>query len=311
MRHGIRRLSVGAALAGLVAASTLLLAQAPVPAAAASGKVTVVAAENEYASVTQLVGGKYVSVTAIMSNPNTDPHTFEASTAVAAEVAGAQIVIQNGVGYDDFMQKIEAASPNQSRLVINAGIVAGFGTTAMNPHLWYDPNTMPLVAKAIVADLTKLAPAHAAYFQAHLKSFDASLKPWAAAIAKLRAAYKGTAVAVTEPVADYMLQAAGLAIKTPWPFQAAVMNGTDISPQDVEIEQNLVSQGKVKVFVYNQQAVDATTESLLTLAHKHNLPVVGVYETMPPGYTYPTWMTTEVNAIYKALKDHVSTAKLP
>lgn len=311
--HRLVRTAAGvlAAALAIAAAAALLLGRAPTPAAAQAASVAVVAAESQYASVAKAVGGPYVRVTAVMDNPNVDPHTYEASTAVAAAVAGAELAIQNGVGYDAFMQKLEAASPNPRRLVVDAGEVAGYGARAKNPHLWYSPKTMPKVAAAIAADLARLLPAHKAYFQGRVKAFDAALGPWAAAVARLRAAYRGAPVAVTEPVADDMLQAAGLSIKTPWAFQAAVMNGTDISPQDVAIEESLLSRRRVRVLVYNLEAVDPTTTDLLAIARAHHIPVVGVYEIMPPHYTYPTWMTAETDAVYRALRDHVSTARLP
>jgi zinc/manganese transport system substrate-binding protein len=126
----------------------------------------------------------------------------------------------------------------------------------------------------------------------------------------VRSAYHGAPVAVTEPVADYMLQAAGLQVKTPWDFQAAIMNGTDPSPQDVQIEENLLKNHKVRLFVYNQQAVDTTTNALLAMARQHHIPVVGVYEVMPLHYSYQRWMTAEVNAVYRALKYGKSTVTL-
>ena len=166
-------------------------------------------AENEYANVISQVGGPYVSVTAIMSNPNTDPHEFEASASVAVEVSEAQLIVQNGVGYDSFMNKIESASHRSGRQVIVAQDLLGLSSNIFNPHLWYDPRTMPAVASAIASDLSRLQPAHRAYFEANAKRFDDSLRPWLPAIAGFKTAHPGTPVAVTEPVADYMLQAAG------------------------------------------------------------------------------------------------------
>ena len=125
-----------------------------------------VGAENEYANVIGQIGGKYVQVTAIESNPNTDPHTFEASASVAQVVSAAQLVVQNGVGYDSYMNKIEAASPNARRKVIDVQNLLGLPDSTPNPHLWYKPSTMPAVAKALASDLASLQPSHAAYFRA-------------------------------------------------------------------------------------------------------------------------------------------------
>jgi zinc/manganese transport system substrate-binding protein len=277
----------------------------------AGGKIDAVGAENEYADVISQIGGQYVNVSAIMSNPNTDPHTFEASAQVAAEVSGAQLVVQNGIGYDDFMTTIEQANASSSRKVINAQQLLGLPDSTPNPHLWYKPSTMPAVAAQIASDLESLDPAHAAYFKANLATFDSSLGAWNTAIAQLKAKFGADAVATTEPVADYLLQAAGITNLTPWAFQADIMNGTDPSPQDVAAEQALFTGHKVKAFVYNQQVTDSLTDSLLTLAHQNDIPVVGVYETMPtPGYTYQKWMQAEVGALSNAFGSGVSAPTL-
>ncbi|HLH14399.1 MAG TPA: zinc ABC transporter substrate-binding protein [Solirubrobacteraceae bacterium] len=282
---------------------------------AASGSSTAtvdaVGAENEYANVIEQVGGKYVKVTAIESNPNTDPHTFEASPSVARAVSAAALLVENGVGYDTFMEKIEAASPSSSRKVIDVQKLLGLPDSTRNPHLWYKPSTMPAVARALVADLSALQPAHATYFRENARRFDESLRPWYAAIAKFKAAHAGAPVATSEPVGDYMLEAVGAKNMTPFTLQASIMNGTDPAPQNVTLQNSLFSSHKVKVFVYNQQVTDTLTNSFRELALERGIPVVGVYETMPaPGYDYQSWMLTEVEALEKALTKGVSTQKL-
>ena len=274
-------------------------------------KITAIGAENEYADVIAQVGGKYVQASSIMSNPNTDPHTFEASPAVAREITAAKLIVQNGVGYDDWATTIENADSSDTRQVINVQQLLGLPDSTPNPHLWYNPSTMPAVAGAIAAGLGKIDPAHAAYYKANAASFTAGLAAWNKAIATFKAAHPGTPVATTEPVADYMLQAAGTDNLTPWTFQADIMNGTDPSPQDVSIQKSLFTGHEVKVFLYNQQVTDSLTESYIKLAQANGIPVVGVYETMPtPGYTYQSWMLAEVNALNKAVTDKVSTEHL-
>jgi zinc/manganese transport system substrate-binding protein len=302
-------------VAVLMALGVALLASACSSSSAAtpsgSGTIVAVGAENEYANVIGQVGGKYVQVSAIMSNPNTDPHTFEASASVARLVSGAQLVVQNGVGYDRFMNTLENAAPSSSRKVIVVQNLLGLPTATPNPHLWYEPSTMPAVANAIAADLAALQPDHASYFKANAAAFVNSLTAWDNAIAAFKAKYPGTAVATTEPVADYMLQAAGVDNLTPFAFQADIMNGTDPSAQDVAVERSLFTQHKVKAFLYNQQVTDTLTESFVTLAHANGIPVVGVYETMPvPGYDYQSWMLTEVQDLQKAVSNGVSTEHL-
>jgi zinc/manganese transport system substrate-binding protein len=273
--------------------------------------ITVIGVENEYANVLQQVGGKYVQVSAIMSNPATDPHTYEASPAVAREISQARLIVENGVGYDTWATTIENAAPSSSRKVINVQQLLGLPDSTPNPHLWYKPTTMPTVANAIAADLAAIEPAHAAYFKANATAFTASLAAWNQAITKFKATYPGVPVATTEPVADYMLQAAGADNMTPFAFQADIMNGTDPAPQLLAAERALFTQHKVKAFLYNQQVTSPLTQSIISLAHANHVPVVGVYETMPtPGYDYQTWMTAEVNALTKAVADKISTEHL-
>ncbi len=284
------------------------------PAGASSGVIVAVGAENEYANVIEQIGGRYVKVTAIESNPNTDPHTFEASPSVAEAVSAASLLIENGVGYDTYMEKIESAGgagSDSQRKVINVQHLLGLPDSTPNPHLWYKPQTMPVVAKALVSDLSALQPSHATYFRENAMRFEASLKPWYAAIAKFKAAYPDTPVATTEPVGNYMLEAAGTNNMTPFTLQAAIMNGTDPAPQNVTLQNGLFSGHQVKVFVYNQQVTDSLTASFKQAATRAGIPVVGVYETMPtPGYNYQSWMLAEVKALEKAVARGISTEEL-
>ena len=307
----LRRRSLAAALVAIAGLLATACSASSASTDAPGGQVTAVGAENQYANVIGQIGGKYVQVTAIESNPNTDPHTFEASPGVAQAVSAAQLVVQNGIGYDTYMNKIEAAAPSSTRKVIVVQQLLHLPDSAPNPHLWYSPGTMPVVARAIAKGLSGIQPAHGAYFAANLRRFDASLQPWLQALARFKAAYPGTPVAVTEPVGDYLLQAAGAKILTPYTFQADVMNGVDPSPQDVSLEDGLFSGHRVKAFLYNQQVTDSLTASFLSLAHQDGIPVVGVYETMPtPGYDYQSWMLAETRALQQAVTSKISTQKL-
>jgi zinc/manganese transport system substrate-binding protein len=273
--------------------------------------ISVIGAENEYANVLGQIGGRYVQASAILDNPNTDPHTFEASPSVAQKVSAAQLIVQNGVGYDTWISRMESASPNPQRKVIVVQHLLGLPDSTPNPHLWYDPATMPKVAKAMAADLSAIQPAHAAYFQAHLQAFDRSLTPWRSAIAQFKAKYPNTKVATTEPVADYLLSAMGIKNLTPFTFQLNIMNGVEPAPQDIALENSFFTQHKVKAFAYNQQVTSALTTSIRQTALKARVPVVGVYETMPtPGYNYQSWMLAEVEALQKAVASKVSTQRL-
>jgi len=300
---------LAAIMAALAVTVALAFGGTPSATAATPGKkIDVVAAENQYGDVAAQVGGAYVRVTSLMSNPGTDPHTFEASVAVAREVGQAGLVVQNGLGYDSFINSIESAAPSTSRKIVNAQELLRLPDSTPNPHLWYDPATMQKVASAIAADLSAIQPAHTAYFSARARTFTRSLSAWRRALASVP---ENTRVASTEPVADYLLDAAGARNLTPWSFQAAVMNGTDPSPQDVADEKTLISQRRVGALIYNEQVTDPLTESLIGLAHSRHVPVVGVYETMPqPGYDYQSWMLAETSALRKAVMNHTSAEHL-
>jgi zinc/manganese transport system substrate-binding protein len=266
--------------------------------------------ESQYADVLRQIGGPYIRVRALLNNPNTDPHAFEVSPSVAREVAGASLVVMNGLGYDAWIMRILAASPAAHRQVIDVRRLLGRSARTFNPHFWYDPRTMPALAAAAAHAFSVLDPAHAGYFQAQARRFSASLEAWDSALAAFRKDHGGTPVAVTEPVANALLEAAGCRILTPRALQLAVMNGTDPAPQDVAAQRTLLSTHQVRVLVYNQQVTDPLTASFLQLARAAHIPVVGVYETLPHGYHYQGWMQAELHALRAAVIAGVSTRTL-
>ena len=289
----------------------LILLAVAVAGGAQAAPLRAVGIENEYADVIRQIGGPDVQVFAIVSDPNTDPHTFEVSPTVASDLAGADLVVENGLGYDGWAARLLAASPSARRRVIDVQRLLGLPNSTPNPHVWYDPGTMPKVARAVAADLSALLPADAPKFRTNLAAFDQALDRWGEAVSAFRARYHGTAVAVTEPVADDLLEAAGCAIRTPQGLQVAIMNGTDPAPQEVTSENDLLREHKVAALLYNRQVTDSLTQSFLDLARKNGVPVVGVYETMPqPGFDYQSWMMAETNALTRAVAHRVSTETL-
>ncbi len=309
-KHNASAPNLSKPLLPLVAVLTSLLGYSQFSQAAQS-PVQAIGIENQYADVISQIGGKYVQVTSIVSDPNTDPHSFEASPGIARQIAKATLIVENGAGYDDWADKLIAASPNADRKVINVHSLLKLPENTENPHLWYDPNTMPAVADAIAEQLAAELPAHASEFRKNAADFRQSMQPVDAAIKAFRADFPATPVAVTEPVGDYLLQAAGATILTPKTLEYGIMNDVDPAPQLVSQQNDLLSGKKVRVFLYNQQVTDPITEHFLSLARKNHVPVVGVYETMPePGYHYQSWMMAEINALRKAVTDKVSTESL-
>jgi zinc/manganese transport system substrate-binding protein len=266
----------------------------------AAAPIAIVAAENFYGELAREIGGDEVAVTSILSNPDADPHLFETSASMARTVSAAAIVIYNGADYDPWMQKLLTAAPRPGRTAIIAAELTG-RKSSDNPHLWYDPPTLPAVGKALAAELSRRDPADAQTFSANLAAFDASLAPVTAAIARLQAAHAGTAVTATEPVFGYMAAALGFTMLNP-EFQLAIMNDTEPSPSQVAGFEASLKSGQAKLLFYNAQVTDDTTTRLLKLAQDAHVPVVGVTETAPPGKTIAAWFMAELDAVAEALK---------
>lgn len=285
-------------LARLFAAALAALSIAA-PAFAQAATVNVVAAENFYGDVVSQIGGRHVAVTSILSNPDQDPHLFEASPKTARALQHAQVVIYNGADYDPWMVKLLGASKQAKRATIVVADLVG-KKAGDNPHLWYDPATMPVAARAIAAELGRADPANKADYDANLQKFVASLKPIDDKVAALRAQYKGVPVTATEPVFGYMSDAIGLDMRNQR-FQLATMNDTEASAQDVAAFENDLRKKQVRVLIYNSQAEAPMTKRLLKIAREGGVPSVSVTETQPAGKTFQQWMAGQLDALAAAL----------
>lgn len=261
--------------------------------------IAVVAAENFYGDVAEQVGGSSVKVTSILTNPDQDPHLFEASASTARDLAGARIVIYNGADYDPWMSKLLSASRASGRITIEVAKLVG-KKAGDNPHLWYDPATMPAVAKALAAQLAKLDPDHRGDYEARRDAFDASLKPIDEKIAALRQQYAGTSITATEPVAGYLAEAIHLKVRNPR-FQLAIMNNTEPSASEIAAFQKDLKTRTVKVLLYNSQTSEELTEKMRSIAKESGVPIVGVTETEPDGKKYQDWMLSELAALETGL----------
>jgi zinc/manganese transport system substrate-binding protein len=270
-----------------------------VPARASDPKIAVVAAENFYGDVAQQVGGDRVSVTSVLSNPDQDPHLFETTPAIVRQIAAAKIVVYNGAAYDPWMENVLKVTPKPGRAVIVAADLV-HKKAGDNPHLWYDPQTMPAVATAIADAFATADPAHKDGYAARLRAFLASLAPLNEKIAAIRDRYAGTPVAASEPVFGYMAVALKLKMGEGL-FQVAVMNDTEPGAGAFALFEDDLRMRRVRVLFYNAQAMNNLVQRLVTLAHMSNIPVVGITETCPPGLSYQNWMMSELSATEKAL----------
>jgi zinc/manganese transport system substrate-binding protein len=284
----------------LCIAAAILLTR-PAGAQPASAVISIVAAENFYGDVAQQLAGPDATVTSVLSNPDEDPHLFEASPSVARNLSAAAIVVYNGADYDPWMAKLLAASRAASRKVI---IVANLvhKKPGDNPHLWYDPATMPIYAKALAAALAERDPSHKADYDQRLQVFLTSLQPLEATVADVRGKFAGTPVTATEPVFGYMATALGLKMRNER-FQLAVMNNTEPRASDVAAFENDLRKHQIHLLLYNSQASDAAAQRMVRIAQQSKIPVVGVTETEPAGKTFQDWMMGQLNAVAQALSN--------
>jgi zinc/manganese transport system substrate-binding protein len=307
-----------AATVGALAATTVMLAacnstpsttatpsttpSGPTSSAAAAAPINVVASTNVWGDIAKQIGGDHVNVTSIMSDPNADPHEYEADAKTAAALSKAQFVIENGLGYDDFMDKLSAASPNASRALLNAADAMKISGQDANPHIWYDIVKVPDVASGIADQLGKMDSADAATFTANAKTFTDSLTPINAAIANMKAKYPGAPVGYTERVPGYLVEAAGLTLATPASFAQSIEDGNDPSPADNAAMDAALTDKKIKVLLYNGQVTSPATDAVKQLAQKSGVPVVGVTETLPPtDKDFQDWQLRQITEITTAL----------
>ena len=274
------------------------------PADAGGSTLSVVAAENVYGNIVEQIGGAHVSVTSILSDPNADPHLYEPGTRNGLAVATAKLVIQNGLGYDAFMARLENASPNNKRTVITIADVLGIHGTNANPHLWYDVPKLDRIAAAIASALERADPAHSAAYRNGLASFTASLGPLETEVARIKSSFAGTPIAYAEPVPGYLTAAAGLTNLAPNAFTRAVEDGSEPTPQAFAAMNALVTGHKVKVLLYNSQTVSPITQRIHDAAIKAGIPVVAVSETLPPHESFQQWQLAQATQLYAALQKH-------
>ena len=282
-----------------VAAFAVVISTASVEALAGSVPIPVIAGENFYGDIATQIGGPYVKVTSILTNPDQDPHLFEASPSVGRAVSTARIVIYNGIDYDPWMSNLlEAARSKDRRQIVVADLIGR--KSGDNPHIWYRPATMVALAKALSAAFATDDPSHKEEFARFLARFEDSLKPIESKIADVRRRHAGLSVTATEPIFGYMFDALGMNVRDQ-SFQLAVMNNTEPSPSDIAGIENDLKTRRVGLLIYNSQATDAVADHMKALAEASHVPVVGATETEPAGENYQQWISGELDAVDHAL----------
>jgi zinc/manganese transport system substrate-binding protein len=270
---------------------------------AAGDSVRVVASTNVYADVARQIGGDQVQVTSIINDPNQDPHSYQATPQNQLALSKARVIIENGGGYDDFIDVMRHSAARHDAVVLNAVAISGRNPADpdLNEHVWYDFPAMRELSAKLADALVQADPASAATFRANAAAFTAKLAALGKAEAAIRAKFAGAGVAVTEPVPLYLLEACGLDNRTPAAFSQAIEEGTGVPPRALNQMLGLVEGKKVALLAYNEQTSSPETEKVLDAARQHGVAVVPVTETLPPGQDYLSWMTANVTAVDEAL----------
>ncbi|THG31147.1 ABC transporter substrate-binding protein [Naasia lichenicola] len=271
----------------------------------ADGRISVVASTDVYADIASAIGGDLVEVTAIIDSENQDPHEYEATARTQLALSRADVVLENGGGYDDFVSTLLSAAGNDDATVLDVADISGYDQAPadgeFNEHLWYDFPTMQKLADQLVGTLSALDPSGEAAFTANAAVFAASLDDLEAREAELAMSYSGEGAAITEPVPLYLLDAIGLENRTPSEFSEAVEEDTDVPVSVLDETLALFADGAVRVLVYNEQTTTSATEQILAAADDAGVPAVAVRETRPTGSGYLDWMNADLDALEAAL----------
>jgi zinc/manganese transport system substrate-binding protein len=293
---------IGVAIAALAALAVLVAGCGAAQSGDSEGRVRVVAAENFWGSIARQIGGTHAQVTSIIVNPAQDPHSYEPTTTDGRTMATAQLAIVNGVGYDPWAPKLLAASPVDGRRTLTVGSLFGL-TDGDNPHRWYDPAEVLVVARTIAADLTRLQPSHTAYFAAQLRRFETQgLATYHRLIAEIRARYSSVAVGASESIFALQAPSLGLKLVTPYSFMKAISEGTEVTAQDTIATENQLTDHQVKVWVYNSQNVTPAVQHLNALARAAHIPIATVTETLSPASaSFQQWQVTQLTRLQATL----------
>lgn len=271
-----------------------------------AGRLRVVAAENFWGSIASQLGGSRVDVSSIIVNPDTDPHSYEPTAADARTMAGAQLAIVNGIGYDNWAPKLLAASPAEGgsgRVVLNVGDVLGL-REGDNPHQWYSPASVTKMVAQIVADYDRLDPAGAGYYAQQERVFETqALARYDELRAQIRRRYAGTPVGYSESIFRPLGEDLGLRLMTPYSFAKAIAEGGEVTARDKRTVDEQAERREIAVWVFNSQNVTPDVQRVNEIARAHGIPIATVTETLAPaGDTFEQWQVAQLEGLERALR---------
>jgi zinc/manganese transport system substrate-binding protein len=272
--------------------------------AASGGRPNVVAAENVWGSIAAQLGGDRVAVTSIIDNPNADPHDYEPTTEDARAMAAANLVIENGVGYDPWAGRLIDANPVSGRDVLDVGTLVGEPTDG-NPHRWYSPSDVQQVVDAITSAYKMLDPADASYFEQQRSAFETTgLAQYHALISEIKTKYGGTPVGASESIFALMAPALGLNLITPPTFLTAISEGSEPTAADKATIDHQISSHEIEVYVYNSQNATPDIQRQIDEATSANIPITTITETLfPAGATFQAWQVAQLRTLAAALHE--------
>jgi zinc/manganese transport system substrate-binding protein len=312
--HGVGRgRAMGIAVAALTLVSACSSSSSPAnssgsSASAGSKVVTVAASINAWGSILAQLGGTHVVASSIITNPDTDPHSYEPTPADGRTIATSQLFVENGIGYDNWAAQALSANPDSHRTVIKVGDLVGVAEGG-NPHRWFSPADIEKVADTITADLKTLDPADASYFDAQRRTFETvGLARYHQLIASIKATYGGTQVGASESIYAPLNDALGLDLLTPASFLKAISEGTDPSTADKAMIDAQISGKKIKVYVFNSQNSTPDVAAQVKAAKAQGIPVTSITETLSPATaSFQDWQVAQLEALQAAL--HQATGK--
>jgi zinc/manganese transport system substrate-binding protein len=292
--------AVGAAILGALGAGC----GAQSVAGTGAGKLQVVAAENFWGSIAAQLGGSRVSVQSIVTNPETDPHSYEPTVQDARTMAAAQMAIVNGIGYDNWAGRLIAADSGGGPVVLNVGTTLGLGE-GENPHQWYSPRSVRRVVAQVVADYDRLDPAGATYFAQQEQAFETrGLARYEELRREIRTRYAGTPVGYSESIFQPLGEDLGLKLTTPYSFAKAIAEGTDVSAQDKETVDSQAQDRRIAVWVFNSQNVTPDVQRVNEIARARHIPVLTVTETLSPATdSFQQWQVAQLEELRRALHE--------